>query len=426
MKKFMIIAAALLAAACSSNNGNAILSGNIDCYNGGIFMLVTETPGAHNVFDTLTVDAKGNFSKEVEVKPGSSYLLWPEFLGNNSYEGTYHVYLVPGKKSTIKIKAYGATLTFKEFCSDIEQRLANMDKLLEKCADPQFVAAHRERAKTTAQYYPFNYAWVQRFAGNRMDADPDFVKYVESLDANAVDETGTGLTMMRLHWMAECEGDTTHTVQYGMMRCVDKIVTDQNSKNEVAFMVMNIVCALGGCNDIAEMYELYKSMVTDVERAESISEMVKAKAEAAKFKHSISCIVEDINGHKFDFQQLTTCGKYVYVDLWATWCGGCLAEMPAFGQLVEKYKDDPRIDFISISMDSAKDHDKWVKKVKDDNHSWKNFIVPGDFESAIAKEYSITGIPRFLLFDPQGVLINIRANKPSDPETVKYLASLLK
>ncbi|MCF0168087.1 MAG: hypothetical protein HUJ93_05535, partial [Bacteroidales bacterium] len=307
MKKFMIIAAALLAAACSSNNGNAILSGNIDCYNGGIFMLVTETPGAHNVFDTLTVDAKGNFSKEVEVKPGSSYLLWPEFLGNNSYEGTYHVYLVPGKKSTIKIKgipaedghiitsaefagagaaegeflaeeakftsrdsmhsAYGATLTFKEFCSDIEQRLANMDKLLEKCADPQFVAAHRERAKTTAQYYPFNYAWVQRFAGNRMDADPDFVKYVESLDANAVDETGTGLTMMRLHWMAECEGDTTHTVQYGMMRCVDKIVTDQNSKNEVAFMVMNIVCALGGCNDIAEMYELYKSMVTDVERA---------------------------------------------------------------------------------------------------------------------------------------------------------------
>ena len=461
----IIIAFALLAISCGRENGKAILIGNIDCYNGGIFMLVTETPGKGNSFDTLAVDQQGNFRQEVELVPGCGYLLWPEFLGNNSYEGTYHVVLTPGKKSTIKIKgtpaadghiittaefggagaaeaeylvedakfssrdslhsAYGATLTFKEYCEAIESRLAKMDKLLEQCDDDTFVAAQKEKMKNTAQIYPFNYAWVQRFAGNRMDADEDFVKYVSSLDANALDQTSQGLTLERIHWMAECEGDPSYTTQYNMMKALDKIVTDQNAKNELAFQTMSIVCALGGCNDIDQMYTFYKSIVTDKDRAESLSEMVKAKAEAAKFKHSIPCVLEDVDGNKYDFQALTTCGKYVYIDLWATWCGGCLAEMPAFGKLVERYKDNPRIDFISISMDYEKDHDKWVKKVKADGHSWKNFIVPGDFNSAIAKEYDINGLPRFLVFDPQCILINIRANKPSDPETVKYIDRLL-
>lgn len=40
-------------------------------------------------------------------------------------------------------------------------------------------------------------------------------------------------------------------------------------------------------------------------------------------------------------------GKLIYIDLWATWCGPCIQESPAFTALSEKYPD---IEFLQISQ----------------------------------------------------------------------------
>lgn len=47
----------------------------------------------------------------------------------------------------------------------------------------------------------------------------------------------------------------------------------------------------------------------------------------------------------------------------ATWCGPCVKEIPYFRALAEKFKGNDRICFISLSVDSDKDRDKWVKFV---------------------------------------------------------------
>ena len=51
-------------------------------------------------------------------------------------------------------------------------------------------------------------------------------------------------------------------------------------------------------------------------------------------------------------------GKYVYVDVWATWCGPCKREIP-FLKEVEKAYHGKNIEFVSISIDKAKDHEAW-------------------------------------------------------------------
>ena len=68
---------------------------------------------------------------------------------------------------------------------------------------------------------------------------------------------------------------------------------------------------------------------------------------------------EDIDGKKVTLKSLK--GKYIFIDIWATWCPPCRDELPFLKVLEEKFKDR-NIWFVSISCD--KDKKKWVEMVK--------------------------------------------------------------
>ena len=53
-------------------------------------------------------------------------------------------------------------------------------------------------------------------------------------------------------------------------------------------------------------------------------------------------------------------GKLVYMDIWATWCGPCVEEIPNMEKLYQHYKDDPQILLVSVSVDRKKN--LWEKK----------------------------------------------------------------
>ena len=52
-------------------------------------------------------------------------------------------------------------------------------------------------------------------------------------------------------------------------------------------------------------------------------------------------------------------GKYLLLNVWATWCDPCREEFPALIKLSEKYKDE--IDFIGISVDYPDEVDTKIK-----------------------------------------------------------------
>ena len=58
-------------------------------------------------------------------------------------------------------------------------------------------------------------------------------------------------------------------------------------------------------------------------------------------------------------------GKYVYIDVWATWCGPCRAEIPFLKKVEEKYHDK-NITFVSISVDvQVKDAQEIIDKYQE-------------------------------------------------------------
>jgi thiol-disulfide isomerase/thioredoxin len=47
----------------------------------------------------------------------------------------------------------------------------------------------------------------------------------------------------------------------------------------------------------------------------------------------------------------------VYIDVWATWCGPCKAEIPHLKEIEAQYHDK-NIAFVSISVDNRPDYKK--------------------------------------------------------------------
>lgn len=125
----------------------------------------------------------------------------------------------------------------------------------------------------------------------------------------------------------------------------------------------------------------------------------------------------DLNGKPVKLSSLK--GKTIYVDLWATWCGPCMHEMPYFEKLKLQFKDNPDVAFVSLSLDDTED--VWKKSVesrKADGHQW--LINRGKL-----KAYNIVGIPRILLINKDFKMADMDAPAPSSPEAAKAIQQLL-
>ena len=89
-------------------------------------------------------------------------------------------------------------------------------------------------------------------------------------------------------------------------------------------------------------------------------------------------------------------GKIVLLDFWATWCHGCMTEIPWYIEFQQKYKERG-FAAIGVSMDD----DGW-KAVKPFmvEHKINYPIVIGN--EGLAKQYMVEQMPLTLLIDEQG------------------------
>jgi thiol-disulfide isomerase/thioredoxin len=130
---------------------------------------------------------------------------------------------------------------------------------------------------------------------------------------------------------------------------------------------------------------------------------------------------ENQKGGKTSLESLK--GKYVYIDVWATWCGPCIKEIPFLEKVEEKYQEK-NIVFVSISIDNSKDREKWSNFVNKKQMSGIQLLADKEFDSKFVKEYNMQTIPRFILIDTNGNIVNANAPRPSDPKLIELLNSL--
>ena len=138
---------------------------------------------------------------------------------------------------------------------------------------------------------------------------------------------------------------------------------------------------------------------------------------------SPSFIYVNNKGEKVKLEDLR--GKYVYIDVWATWCGPCRGEIPFLQKIEEKYKGK-NITFVSLSIDAEKDFEKWKTFVKDKSLGGVQLFGEKAGILNFITTFGINTIPRFILIDPAGKVVDSDAARPSEARLETLFDSLLK
>ncbi len=132
----------------------------------------------------------------------------------------------------------------------------------------------------------------------------------------------------------------------------------------------------------------------------------------------------NIDGSKTSLSDLK--GKFVYVDVWATWCGPCKAEIPSLKKVEEAYHGK-NIAFVSMSIDDDRSHggswekaeENWRAMVADKELKGIQIFAPKGWQSEFVTGFEIRGIPRFILIGPDGNIIDASAPRPSSESLIK-------
>ena len=126
---------------------------------------------------------------------------------------------------------------------------------------------------------------------------------------------------------------------------------------------------------------------------------------------------EDLEGQNFTFDDLR--GKVVLVNLWATWCPPCRAEMPFLQNLWEKFKDDDRVRVLCISTETP-------AELRGDPLAGTLRMPLYSFSGPVPPELEAESLPTTYIFDGDGRVVfgHTGMARWDAPEIIAYLQAL--
>jgi len=111
-------------------------------------------------------------------------------------------------------------------------------------------------------------------------------------------------------------------------------------------------------------------------------------------------------------------GRVVYVDVWATWCGPCVEEIPYAIELHKAFEGNDQVIFLNVSVD--KDVDAWRSKLEKEK-DWKGVHInlsKAQIDS-LGINYRVVGYPQYFIIDKDGRIITAKAPRPSSNDVLK-------
>ena len=177
---------------------------------------------------------------------------------------------------------------------------------------------------------------------------------------------------------------------------------------------------------IASVFQFRKVLNTNRElftaaQQKWAEDRLKVLMEQTRQQTTVDFTFPDVEGKPVSLSDYR--GKVVLVDIWATWCSPCRAELPHLKKLEEEMENTDLV-VIGVSVDVRKNYDKWKKMVDDGEVKGIQLFANGGKQ--LCKDYGVNGIPRFIVFDREGKVAEAAAPRPSNPDLKELLNELLK
>jgi thiol-disulfide isomerase/thioredoxin len=185
--------------------------------------------------------------------------------------------------------------------------------------------------------------------------------------------------------VAELNGHKLDALAY-LETAVDRWKGQAKDKAEASADIERLWKELGGT---AETRQLWASRQPAVVEVNSETEWGKPEGALTDFA------LEDTAGKLWRLKSLE--GKTVAINVWATWCGFCVAEHPAFQKLYDKLKDRPDVVLLTFNVDeSVAEIEPYMKK-----KGYTFPVIPA--QALVNTVLPVVGIPRNWIFDTKGV-----------------------
>lgn len=274
-------------------------------------------------------------------------------------------------------------------------------------------------------YYPVYYNFLMKT--NDFSPSENFYSFFQSIDINNEinlnsDHFKVFVPLYIEHLVKEKQKETENYEANGMnqLSVLGEVVTNPKIKETVSFQIMkqSFESKLG---EAFAMYDVYMKQSVDENKKKTIENLYNQWLPLKPGNPAPAFSGKDKNGKQYTNEALK--GKVLYVDVWATWCGPCLAELPHLESLQEKFKPSDNIVFMSVSIDQ--NEEPWRKMLEDKKMKGLQVFAPGAWNAEIITNYKIQGIPRFIIIDKEGKMVDGNAPRPSNPATYDILSKLI-
>ncbi len=208
---------------------------------------------------------------------------------------------------------------------------------------------------------------------------------------------------------------------------IDKVVKPQEWADRLKADVVSQMFDSFSVSDQKQLYDLYLQVSPNA--ADSLKSKVKNHYEAMiqKYGHLFAgkpapnLTFTDKAGKQLSLASFR--GQTLLVDIWGTWCAPCIAEMPYLAALQKQYAGRKDVRIMSIACD--KKADRWKAYLAKHPTTWYQYLVTEQGNKMLDDVYFCEGIPRFIIIDKQGNLVNADAMRPSDEGFNEYFKKIV-
>ena len=363
-------------------------------------------------------------TKAIYLEPGKGLdVIWDmrpsgleiEFAGDGADKNNF----INGKETRVPVMGdFG--LKEDEFLEKIDQYIADNNKVLESKG---FDKVFQEKEKTLLLYDVCGILW--QYAQNR-DCSEEYIAKMKSLmveeDWLLQLDSYTNFMEGAVAYFAgkALENQENASVKEKTLNVLNYVLSNIKSQAVKEYLVASFSISYidsEGVDDAEEVKAIFNKEVTNSVMQAAFNSLYAQGSSVAKGSKAHGFKYLDINGKEVSLDDFK--GRYVYIDIWATWCAPCREEYPHL-QMLEKAFQGTNISFVSISTDQ--DEAKWKQTVKDEKMGGIQLHTGGDEDFLNA--FRVKGIPRFILINPEGRIENANMTRPSDPMTIEYLGML--
>lgn len=397
------------------------------------------------------LDAQGNFEMSTKLEDGYYFLQY----GRNMM----HVYLYPKDELVITFDAenFDNSLSYAGKGAERNNYLANkavvdasltedlqafykvdettylknldnvksrhLDSLSNYAVEDFFEIAEKKSLEYDRLLSIQNYKTSYKFyLGEEINPSDDFYKPIEKVKLDNEEDYQKQpyyRYLVNSVWSKRIAAESTVD---GMLKVFRKVPSQPIAISLVNGFYSDISSEEGRAKDYLDLIKRITTYKPFVEAAEKKYEEVVNAQGLSKGADSPVFSYESVDGKTVSLSDFK--GKYVYIDVWATWCAPCLSQVPYLKALEARYHDK-NIVFVSISVDKKEVKDKWKKMIADKGLGGVQLFADKSFDSDFMNAYAVNSIPRFILIDPDGKILDTEAPRPSFDKTKTLLDSLL-